>query len=153
VIRNLVLGFAAVAATLLGGAGAALLASSKAAAPAPAEAPVHELVKLDAVSVPVIRRGQVQGYVVAQVAVEAAAVDMKNSKPVLAVYASEAVFRAVYEEEAFDFSGLRPAHLAALADRMTKLANERIGRAAIKRVAIESINYVTEAQARGGQRR
>jgi hypothetical protein len=153
VIRLLALGLVAVAATLAGSYAAMLWGTAKKSGAEPEEQAILELVKLEPVSVPVIRGGKVDGYVIARVAVSAAASDVKKSKPVLAAYASEAVFRAVYEEEAFDFSALKAVQVSALAERIAKLANERIGRAAIKQSVIESLNFVSRSEVRLQQSR
>lgn len=146
-IKLLALGLAAVGATLLGSYAAAMLASPGSPAAAP-EPEAIEVVKLDPVSVPVIRQGKVQGYVIARAAIMATAAEVKKHKPALVIYAGEAIFQAIYEEEAFDFAAMKPAKISALGDRIAMLANQRLGRAAIRQLAVESLNFLTPAETR-----
>lgn len=144
-IRFLVLGLAAIAATHAGSVGARFLMTPK-AAEVHGEQPIPlEYIKLDPVSVPIIRHAKVQGYVIAKVVVAADAADVKVNKPALTTYSNEAVFRAIYEEGDFDFSKLKPVQIATLAERMTALANGRMGRQAIRQSAVESLSFINQA--------
>lgn len=114
----------------------------------PSNGTAVDIVKLDPISVPIIRKGQIEGYVVARIAVAATTSDVKNGKAVLVAYASEATFRAVYEDQSFEFANLKPADVAVLTERIAKLSNERIGRPAIKQALVESLNFVSKSEAR-----
>lgn len=109
---------------------------------------IVEIVRLEQASVPVIRRGAVVGYVLAQLSFAAAANDLKSDKQALTIYVTEAGFSTVFEEDGFDFASLRTVQIATLADRMLKRANDRIGRDAIKKVVIESLAFLDQGAVR-----
>lgn len=144
-IKLLVLGLAGIAATLAGSFLAAMLGAPQEAKIEKKE-PEVEMVKFDAISVPVIRRAKVQGYVVVRISVLAYAAELKAGRPALTAFASEAAFRSIYEEEAFDFSALKPVQIAALAEKITQLTNGRLVRPFIKQTAIESLNFVSQTE-------
>ena len=129
-VRMLLLGFVVVLSTL-GGSYAAMKLPQGAAPGAESNAPDElTVVKLEPVSVPVVRGGKIQGYVLGRIAFAAGTKEMKN-KDMLTLYVSEAIFRSVYEEEALDFAELKAVQVEALAHRVIEKANARIGRTAI----------------------
>ena len=107
-----------------------------------------DFVKLDPVSVPIIRSGSVDGYVITRVAVAADESDAKKSKQTIVFFATEAVFRAVHAEGQIDFMALKPLDIDALSERILKMANAKLGGAVIKSVAIENINFVRRSETR-----
>ena len=144
-IKLVVLGLAGIAATLAGSFLATILGAPQDAKLEKKE-PEVEIVKFDAISVPVIRRAKVQGYVVVRISVLAYSAEVKVGRPTLMAFASEAAFRAIYEEEAFDFSALKPVQITAIAEKITGLTNARLARPFIKQTAIESLNFVTQSE-------
>lgn len=145
--RGLVMSISVIAATLAGSYAASMFASGHTKSEGPAKEPPRELVKLEAVAVPVIRTGGVQGYVIARAHVTLDAEDAKANKPILQSYAGEAVFRVLFEQ-GFEFGALKQFEIAKLADEITTKANERIGRPAVKTTVIESINFVAQSEVR-----
>jgi len=152
VIKLLVLGLAGIVATLAGNVLAMVLGAPKEVS-ADKKEPEVEMVKFDAISVPIIRRAQIQGYVVVRISILAYSAELKVGRPVLTAFASEAAFRAIYEEEGFDFSALKPVQIAALAEKVTTLTNARLARPFIKQTAIENLNFVTQAEINDGRKR
>lgn len=144
-IKLIVLGLAGIAATL-GGTFLATILGAPTDAKVEKKEPEVEIVKFDAISVPIIRRAKVQGYVVVRISILAHSAELKTGRPTLTAFASEAAFRAIYEEEAFDFSALKPVQIAAIAEKITVLANGRLVRPYIKQTAIESLNFVTQSE-------
>ncbi|MGE0627033.1 MAG: hypothetical protein AB7O43_04360 [Hyphomicrobiaceae bacterium] len=147
-IRLIALGLIAIVATLGGGYAAIMLGGDRMTAAKSANDEHLEFVKIEPVSVPIIRSGKVEGYVIAHVTVSAKDKDAEANRAALTTYASEAVFRAIYEEEEFNFAVLKPMEVVALSDRIVKLANERIGRATIRHSVIENLNFVSSAELR-----
>lgn len=141
----------AIISTLGGTYAAKLFATAAKSAAVAEEGLVVDIVKLEPISVPIVRQGKIEGYVIARVALSAPSHDVKNSKAVLMAYASEATFRAIYEDQVFDFAALKAANVAALAGRISKLANERIGRPTIKQALVESLNFVAKSEVRTQQ--
>jgi hypothetical protein len=105
-----------------------------------------EYVKPDALSVPVIRDGKVQGYVVAQVSF--AILKSKAERADTSPYLIDAAFRAFYEGAPSDFTKLKPQDLTAIATKAKTYANERLGESSVKDVLIGDLNYVARGEVR-----
>ena len=111
-----------------------------------------DTVKLEAVSVPVVRDGAVQGYVIARIAFTAPSSEVKSSKSLLTAMVSEAALRSIFEDATFDFSNIRPLDVTKLADAITSKANARMGNNSVRAAVIESLNFIPQSQNRGQQR-
>ncbi len=122
--------------------------SSAAHAPSEAEAEVIEFIKTDMVSVPVIRQGKVQGYLVAQLsfAVNRTATKKLAFEPT--PYLVDVAYRALYENSAIDFSQLQPQDLTLLAKKIAEGANAKLGGEVVKDVLMNEINYVPRDEVR-----
>jgi hypothetical protein len=114
----------------------------------PEEANAVEFVKTEMLSVPVIRNGKVNGYVVTQMsfAVNKAELGKLPFEP--SPYLVDAAFRAIYQNATMDFSGLRSQDLTALSATMVELANARLGSKLVRDVLINDINYVARDEIR-----
>jgi len=146
-VRMLLLGLVVVLSTL-GGSYAAMKLPQSSAPGAESDAKDELMVvKLEPVSVPVVRGGKIQGYVLGRIAFATGAKELKN-KETLILYVSEAIFRAVYEEEELDFTVLKPVQVEALVLRVVEKANARIGRPAIVQVFVESLNFLAHEAVR-----
>jgi hypothetical protein len=146
-MKLLITGLTAVFATLAGSYVAGMLAGSPSGAEKTTEAKVLEFIKLDVLSVPVIRQGRVQGYVLARIAIGVPVEDAKKNRIAISLYSSEGAFRAIYEE-GFEFSHLKAADIGRLADRMTKLINDRMRVSVVGVTTIESLNFVPYSEVR-----
>lgn len=148
-IRYLLTGMVAIAAMSVGAALPRLLGGRNIETGRQSQQPVLEVMKLDPLSVPIVRKGSVEGYVIVRVSIAAPAADLKVGKALIGAYASEAAFKAIHDESAFGFAALKPLQAAALSERIHKLANERAGRIIISQVMIEALNYVSARESRG----
>ena len=112
------------------------------------EAEVIEFIKTDMVSVPVIREGKVQGYLVAQLsfAVNKTATKKLAFEPT--PYLVDVAYRALYENSAIDFSQLQPQDLTLLAKKIAEGANAKLGGEVVKDVLMNEINYVPRDEVR-----
>ena len=140
-VRMLLLGLVVVIATL-GGSYAAMQIPRGAPGTTEDTAEKAEVVKLDPVSVPVVREGKIQGYVIGRFAFSASASAIRKDKDALTLYASEAIFRSVYEEEGLDFTALKIIEVDKLIGRMVEKANARIGHPTIAQIFVESMNFL-----------
>jgi hypothetical protein len=145
VIKLVGLGLAGIAATLAGSFLAMILGAPQEVGSEKKE-PEVEIVKFDSITVPIIRRAKIQGYVVVRMAAVAYAAELKIGRPMLMAFASEAGFRAIYEEESFDFTALKPVQVATLAERITTLTNARLARPFLKQTAIENLAFVPQSE-------
>lgn len=123
-------------------------------APEPESEPVHgggvETVRTRMISVPVIRSGALQGYVVAQFTFTADAKTMKriSLKPDV-VFLDEA-FKAIYGEEAVDFRHMKKQDLPDLAKRIVESTNKRYGIHIVEDAFLQELNYVSKDGIRAG---
>jgi hypothetical protein len=145
-MKLLLVGIASIVSTLAGCLAAALM-TGLSTDPTHVDPPALEMIRLDVVSVPVIRGGAIQGYVLARAVVGVGVEDAKKIRAPITFFAAEGLFRAIHEE-GIDFSALMPANIARLADRATKLTNERVGHEAVRRMAIDSVNFVSQSEVR-----
>jgi hypothetical protein len=115
--------------------------TSLAAAPA-------EFIKSDMISVPVIRSGKVQGYVVAQFTfvVDTSEVSKLSYEPNPFLF--DAAFRCLYENQTTDFSSLQQQDLTELAKQVMERANKKLGIPVTKDVLLTEINYVSRDEVR-----
>ena len=140
-VRMLLLGLVVVIATL--GGSYAAMQMPRGASHAEADAGEKtEVVKIDPLSVPGVRAGKIQGYVIGRFAFSAPASEIRKDKDALILYVSEAIFLSVYEEEELDFSTLKIIEVDKLIARSVAKANARIGRPMIAQLFVESMNFL-----------
>lgn len=140
-VRMLLLGLVVVIATL-GGSYAAMQFPRGTSSKTEDASEKAEVVKLDPVSVPVVREGKIQGYVIGRFAFSAPASAIRKDKDVLSLYVNEAIFRSVYEEEGLDFTALKIVEVDKLIGRMVTKANARLGQSTIVQIFVESMNFL-----------
>ena len=140
-VRMLLLGLVVVIATL-GGSYAAMQFPRGAPSKTEDASEKAEVVKLDPVSVPVVREGRIQGYVIGRFAFSAPASAIRKDKDALSLYVNEAIFRSVYEEEGLDFTALKIVEVDKLIGRMVTKANARLGQSTIVQIFVESMNFL-----------
>jgi hypothetical protein len=100
------------------------------------------------ISVPVIRSGKVQGYVVAQFTfvVDTSEVSKLSYEPNPFLF--DAAFRCLYENQTTDFSSLQQQDLTELAKQVMERANKKLGIPVTKDVLLTEINYVSRDEVR-----
>jgi hypothetical protein len=110
-------------------------------------APV-EFIKSDMISVPVIRSGKLQGYVVAQFtfAVDSSEITKLSFEPT--PFLIDSAFRTLYDNLTIDFSKLQQQDLTELAAKVVESANKKIGAPIAKDVLLNDINYVARDEVR-----
>ena len=148
-VRMLLLGLVVVLSTL--GGSYAAMNSPKATSASGAKDQAAEavtIVNLEQVSVPVVRDGKIQGYVLGRIAFSTYASEAAKNKDALILYVNEAIFRSIYEEETLDFSSLKPIGVEELVGRVVEKANARIGRTAIVQVFVENMNFLAHEAVR-----
>jgi len=110
-----------------------------------------ETVRTRMLSVPVIRSGALQGYVMAQFSftVDAATLKRLSVKPDIVVI--DEAFRAIYAEDV-DFRNLKKQDLGALTKRIVEGSNQRLGTRVIEDAFVQEFGYVTKDGVRTGNR-
>jgi ABC-type sulfate transport system permease subunit len=111
---------------------------------------VTETVRTRMISVPVIRSGLVQGYVVAQFSFTAEAATLKRLPLKADVVVLDEAFRAIYSEDGFDFRNMKKQDLGALMKRIVEGSNQRFGTHVVQDAFIQEFSYVTKDGVRSG---
>jgi hypothetical protein len=107
-----------------------------------------EVVKIDPISVPIVRAGKIQGYVIGRFAFSAPASEVRKDKDTLILFASEAIFMGIYKEEELDFSALKIIEVDKLVERIISKVNARMSRPLITQVFVESMNFLAHEAVR-----
>jgi hypothetical protein len=117
-------------------------------APAPDEG-VHGLQseKTQPISVPMIKDGAVQGYVVAQFAYTIDAATLKQLSVPPDVFMVDEAFRRIYSDTSLDFQHLERYDIDKLKHDLIEQTNARLKSDLIKDVLVEEFNYVTKEDA------
>jgi hypothetical protein len=112
-----------------------------------------ETVRTRMISVPVIRAGAIQGYVMAQFSFSAEAHMLKklSLKPE-AVVLDEA-FRAIYSDDTLDFRTLKKQDWPTIAKKIVDGANARFGTKIIEDIFVQEFGYVNKDGIRAGSKR
>jgi hypothetical protein len=112
-----------------------------------------ETVRTRMISVPIIRAGAIQGYVMAQFSFSANAQVLKRLSLKADVVVLDEAFKAIYSEDALDFRNLNKQDLPGLAKRVVEGSNQRFGTKIVEDVFIQELSYVTKDGVRTGGKR
>lgn len=112
-----------------------------------------ETVRTRMISVPVIRAGAIQGYVLAQFSFTADAKTLKRLSVKADVVVLDEAFKAIYSEEALDFRQMKKQDLVGLAKRIVEGSNQRFGTRIVEDAFIQELSYVTKDGARAGNKK
>ena len=110
-----------------------------------------ETVRTRMISVPVIRSGALQGYVMAQFSVTVNAATLKRLAVKPDIVVIDEAFRAIYNEDV-DFRNLKKQDLGALTKRIVETSNQRFGTPVIEDAFVQEFGYVTKEGVRTGNR-
>jgi hypothetical protein len=99
-------------------------------------------------SIPVMRGGDVVGYVILQLsfAADRALLGQKKFDPM--PYIRDAAFRVIFTAGDVDFRHLRTGDLDRLTDAVGKEANRRLGTDLVRQVLFQQLNYVKKEDIR-----
>jgi hypothetical protein len=111
-----------------------------------------ETVRTRMISVPVIRSGAIQGYVMAQFSFTADAGILKRLSLKADVVVLDEAFKAIYGEDALDFRQMKQLDLPGLAKRIVEGSNQRFGMHIIEDAFIQEFSYVTKEGTRTGNK-
>ncbi len=108
---------------------------------------VEEL-KAEMTSVPMIRGGDVVGYIIIQLSFEADRRVLAEKKLEPGPYLNDAVFRVIFSSTDIDFQRLRAKDLDRLTLAVATEANKRIGAELVRHVLIQQLNFVRKEDIR-----
>lgn len=101
-----------------------------------------EQLKAEMTSVPMMRGGEIIGYVIIQLsfAADRTLLAAKKIEPV--PYINDAAFRVIFSDTDIDYRRLRPGDLDRLTKEIGEEANRRLGFALVRHVLIQQLNFV-----------
>ena len=99
-------------------------------------------------SVPIIRGGDVSGYVIMQFSFAADRALLGDSKLDPMPYIKDAVFRVVFTNSEIDFRRLKTGDLDSLTDNIATEANRRLGTNIVRQVLFQQLNFVKKEDIR-----
>ncbi len=111
-----------------------------------------ETVRTRMISVPVIRAGAIQGYVMAQFSFTAEAKTLKRLSLKADVVVLDEAFKAIYGEDTLDFRQMKQQDLAGMAKRIVEGSNQRFGTKIIEDAFIQEFSYVGKDGIRTGNK-
>lgn len=109
-----------------------------------------ESVKTSLISVPVIARGTIEGYVLAQFVFTIKSSLLKRMSVKPDVYLLDSAFRAIYTGEPSVLRGAKKQDLQALTTAIKSRVNERLGKEFVDEVLIVRYNYLRKDEVRDG---
>ena len=107
-----------------------------------------ERVKTDVISVPMISKGQVQGYVLARFVYLADSKKLKELSVSPDALLIDEAFRTIYATPVADFRRIEKYDLAKLTSKLKESVNKRLGEDVVHDVLVDSINYVARSEVR-----
>lgn len=108
---------------------------------------VEEL-KADMTSIPMIRGGDIIGYLIIQLSYQADRRALSEMKLEPLPYINDAAFRSIFASTDVDFRRLRGSDLDKLTSAIMKEANTRIGADLVRQVLIQQLNFVPKEDIR-----
>lgn len=107
-----------------------------------------EYVKLDPITVAVIRSSEVRGYVIVEVAI---AIDKKarsEAEVPLEYLLRDLVLGHVHTDPSLDFYRLEQYDIGSLGKRLTTDINDKLGKNLVQDVLVQDINFVSKQDVR-----
>ena len=112
-----------------------------------------ETVRTRMISVPVIRSGAIQGYVMAQFSFSADAQILKKLSLKADVVVLDEAFRAIYGDDTLDFRSLKKQDWPMIAKKIVDGSNARFGAKIIADIFVQEFGYVNKEGVRAGTKR
>lgn len=114
---------------------------------APGDQGIEEL-KAEMTSIPMIRGGDVVGYVVLQLSYGVDRRVLSEVKLEPGPYLNDAAFRVIFASTDIDFRRLKGSDLDRLTSAVATEANKRIGAELVRQVLIQQLNFVRKEDIR-----
>lgn len=107
-----------------------------------------EEIKTDIMSIPVVRNGDIMGYVIVQLSFVADKTELEKLKMSPAPYLVDAALRTIYANPEVDSWRLSGKDLTSLTDAIRIEANSTVGSEIIRQVLIQQLNFVRKDEIR-----
>lgn len=105
-----------------------------------------QLEKTRVINVPMIAKGSVQGFVVAQFGYTVDAVMMKKIPVSPEVFLLDEAFRTLYSDDHLDFTHLEKYDINKFTKHLVQATNERLGANLVKAVLIQDFTYFSKEE-------
>jgi len=148
VIKIILIGFWVCAVTVASCYGAVMYFSGKRAEADNGAFGGIDYIKTEMTSVPVIRNGEVKGYIVVQLVFAADSYKMKELKLEPAPFLLDEAYRVIYADERTNFNHLEKQQIEELTKQIMENSNKRLKNELIKEVLIQQLNYVAKDEIR-----
>lgn len=119
----------------------AALKKSDGEANAPVDMGVEE-VKADMTSVPMIRGGEIVGYLIIQLSFAVDKAVKEETKIDALPFVNDAAFRVIFGSSDLDFRRLTRADLDQITGQISDEANRRIGKKLVRQTLVQQLNFV-----------
>jgi flagellar basal body-associated protein FliL len=103
-----------------------------------------EYKKTRPLNVPIIGKGNVAGYVVAQFGYTLSAENAKDLSVPPEVFLLDEALQTLYSDEKLDFRHLERYDVAGLTKTLVQKVNQRLGKEVLKDVLVEELNFVAK---------
>lgn len=118
--------------------------------PAPAQAEAYashaKARDLKTITVPMIRDGQVRGYISADFSIVGEISDPHQQNSEVDSYVLDEAYRLIYAETSIDFDALRKTDLSRLTVDIKSRVNARLSREALQDVLVRSFHFIPRDQ-------
>jgi hypothetical protein len=148
VIKLVLIGFWICAVTIASCYGSVMYFSSRQAEAESGTFGGIDYIKTEMTSVPVIRNGEIKGYVVVQLVFAADSYKMKELHLEPAPFLLDEAYRVIYADDRTNFNHLEKQELAELTKQIMDNSNKRLKNELIKEVLIQQLNYVAKDEIR-----
>ena len=101
-----------------------------------------EYKKLQPLTVPMIKNGQIQGYVVARLVFTADARTLRTLSVTPEIFVVDEAFRQIYTNEKIDFEKMKKYDLDVLMVAIRDSVNKRLAADIVQDLLVEDLNYV-----------
>jgi hypothetical protein len=125
---------------------AAYFDSAKKPAEAEQAAIALQFDKTRVINVPMIAKGSVQGFIVAQFGYTVDAVMIKKIQVSPEAFLLDEAFRTLYSDDRLDFSHLERYDINKLTKHLVQATNERLGANLVKSVLIQDFTYFSKEE-------
>lgn len=99
-------------------------------------------------SIPILRGGDVEGYLILQLSFATDRGLLEQKKLDAMPYIKDAAFRVVFTSTDIDFRHLKPDDLDELTGRIVNQANQRLGVELVRQVLFQQLNFVNKKDIR-----
>ncbi len=101
---------------------------------------------LKTITVPVIRNGQIRGYISAEFSIIGQSSELHEQSPDIDSYVLDEAYRLIYSETGLDFDFIKQTDLTRLTSDIKSRVNSRLGKEALQDVLVSSFHYVSSGE-------